>query len=532
MRLLAGLLACLLPVLTSCGSEPRSALADSASLERSAWLGSADAWGLIGIPVGGGPLGYLRALTFEAPTWAPPELARVARAWPGDGAIWLQFDEGGLGRYEYVTGHLRTFEQAPVPTQAVASDALTLVVATERGELRTVGAGEEWRHSLGGRLERLEDAGDGRVLAMVRSDSGTVLRLLEPPSDEPLGERVVDGVLDLALTPLAERLYYLPVESPQPVVRGLALPDLSDAERLVLPRPGYALAATPSGHRLYVATGRTLQVFDRLRGRSLGEVELPETVSGLRFGANGATLLARVADRDAVVVVQVGVDSVLGTVESSWGKHLPVALPGGRLITSLGDSLVLLTVPGLLEIARYGVEQPRVWLPVEWQPPRPRALARAEERGGAGRGSRVSRTPVDSLLDTEPPPGHYAVVSAARERGGVANLVSWLQSVGYPGRMDQHIDAMGTIWYRAMVGPYAGRPAAESASRSLSSRYGYKPWILVIEARDAVDEGGAADSVSASPARDAGASDGGTEEEASGGGEGSGAGGDGDGSET
>lgn len=487
IRLLAGLLTCLVPALATCGSEPRSALADGSSVDRSAWLGSAETWGLIGIPIGGGPVGYLRALNFEAPTWAPPDLGTLTRVWRGHDAIWVQFEGGGLGRYDYVTGHLLSFEGAPTATRALAAgEERVLVVATGQGELRLVGVGADdgWRHALGGDLLRLEDAGDGRVLALVRSESGVVLRLLHPGERQPLAERAVGDLLDLTVTPWAQRLYYLPAESPEPVLRALSLPDLADADSFVLSRPGYALAATPSGHRLYVAGGRGLHVLDRLGGRTLREVELPETVSALRFGENGAVLLARVANADAAVVVQVGVDAILGTVTTTWGEYLPAALPGGRLATIDGDSLVLYSVRGLLEIARYGAEQGRVWIPVEWQPPRPRPeLARAERRTGERR-ARAPDSEADGATDVEAPPGHYAVVSAARERGGVENLVKWLENVGYPARVDEHSDAMGALWFRAMVGPYPTRPAAEAASRALNARYGYKPWILRVESQD------------------------------------------------
>lgn len=498
IRLLAGLLTCLVPVLASCGSEPRSALADSERLQRSAWLGDAEAWGLIGLPVRGGPIGYLRAVSLESPIWAPPEIGKASRAWPGDDAIWIQFEAGGLTRYDYVTGHLLSFDEAPAASHAVAAEAeRALLLGTESGELRFVGAVATLSEKLEGPLRGLEDAGDGRVVAILGDASESRLVVLHPPQSEPLGQRAVDGILDIAVIGWANRVYYLPSEAPQPVLRALSLPDLADADSFPLEEPGRAVAATPSGHRLYVATGSSLQVIDRLRGRRVGVVELPEAVSALRFAANGATLLARTADGDDVVVLQVGVDSVLGTVPTRWDRHMPMATPGGRLVAAEGDTLVLYSVPRLLEIARHAMEEPRIWMPVEWQPPRPRQdLTRGGPESGRP-GSEARRSEEQGREESGLPRGYFAVVSAARERAGVDNLVEWLGSIGYPARVDQHSDAMGAVWFRAVVGPYPERGAAESASRSLNARYGYKPWILTVE-EPASPEEAETDSVSRS----------------------------------
>jgi cell division septation protein DedD len=74
------------------------------------------------------------------------------------------------------------------------------------------------------------------------------------------------------------------------------------------------------------------------------------------------------------------------------------------------------------------------------------------------------------------------VVLAARQRSGVDELVNGLRDTGYPATTDEHRDVTGVVWFRAMVGPYSQRAAVEEAVRSLSSRYGYKPWILSVEA--------------------------------------------------
>ncbi len=475
-------IACLTPALSSCGSEQGEAR--ESTLGASAWLGSAEGWGLLGLPLEGGPLTYRSASTLESPTWAPPELERIERAWPGEDAIWIEFFGSRIARYDYATGHLLSYEDADATEIAVALQGeRALVTAPNEGALGLVGTLEPWRYELGGRLARLESAGDVGVVAIVESESQTELVILQPPEGAALGRLVVDGVRDLVVTPWGERLYYLPGGAADPAVRALTLPDLEDAGQWPLPEPAQAIAVSPSGHRIYVAAGDSLHVFDRLNERPIRRLVLPGTASALRFSVTGANLMARLAGEDRVAIIRVGVDSVIGVIPAEWNERLPAAFPGDRLVAQEGGELVLFETRSLVEVVRADVDDPRLWLPVQWQPPRPRQeLARPQptpvtiEVAPAVVGEEGEA----SDPEAEAPAGHYAVVSAARDEGGVDNLAGWLRSVGYPGRVDRHEDVMGQIWYRAMVGPYASRSLAEEAAQSLGSRYGYKPWILQV----------------------------------------------------
>ena len=95
-------------------------------------LGSAEGWGLLGLPRAGGALTYRHALDLAAPTWAPPEMGAVAGAQQARGAVWVEFDDGGLGFYEYRTGHFRTFDEVTEGTVAAAlSGRRALLVAPD-----------------------------------------------------------------------------------------------------------------------------------------------------------------------------------------------------------------------------------------------------------------------------------------------------------------------------------------------------------------------------------------------------------------
>lgn len=474
--------------LAACSSEQRSRLAAASSLEGTGWLGSSDGWGLLGLPLDGGPVVYRRAGTLESPTWAPPELERLAGVWPATRAIWVRFEDSRIARYEYATGHLLTWEEMPEARHAVALNGeRELVIATEGQALEHVGPLESWRFELGAPLVELADAGDGRVVAVLEAEEGVELVVVAPQDDTVLARRQVSGVRDMAITAWGERLYYLTDTETDSVVHGLTLPGLEDADSFALPESGRVVAVTPSGHRIYVAAADSIHVFDRLRSTWLHAVAMPESVTDLRFAITGASLLARLGgDENQVAVLRVGIDSLLGVVSTEWDDDLPVVIPGDRLVARIGSELLLYDASTLAELARAEAGAAQRWFAVEWQPPRPRqetvrpqapVSVRVMPRAAGGEGE--DRDPAAGA-----PPGFYAVVSAARERTGVDNLVTWLRSVGYPGVVDRHMDPMGETWFRAMVGPYPDRDRAEEAAQSLGARYGYKPWILSVSDPD------------------------------------------------
>jgi hypothetical protein len=480
-----------------CRSGERTELAAS-PLAGTAWLGSAEGWGLLGLPEDGGPVAYRRAATLESPTWAPPELGRISGAWQGEEAIWLQLADSRVARYDYATRHLLTWEDVPATELAVALEGRReLIIAPGGTTLRTVGPLEPWRLELGGRLESLRDAGEGRAVAVVRDEAGTEIVVLGSEPDSVLARRPVSSVRELEITAWGTRLFYLTRDETDAIVHGLTVPELEDAEDFQLAGPGYGLAATPSGHRLYVSVGDEIRVFDRPGVKELHGIDLPAAATDLRFSITGATLLARlVGAGDSLAVVQVGVDSLLGLVAGEWEDDLPVVIPGDRLIARIGSELVLYDARSLAELARADVGEEQRWFVVQWQPPRPRQQP-ARDRGPAvtAQVAEVEEEGDEREAGEAPeefgaPDGYYAVVSAARERQGVDNLVTWLKSVGYPGLVDRHVDPMGATWYRAMVGPYEEREGAEESARSLGARYGYKPWILTVNGESADESGG------------------------------------------
>ena len=153
----------------------------------------------------------------------------------------------------------------------------------------------------------------------------------------------------------------------------------------------------------------------------------------------------------------------------------------------------------------------RRWAAVRWNPAPPPVVADrvsgeapVDSPGPAGAGidtsadvpSDAARAAGAPTADTAagpdsgapPPPGFYAVMSAAREPAGVRDLLDRLASAGYPTRMQVRRDDAGRRWHRALVGPYEERSGAEAAARQLRRERGTGAWVTEIRAGATTEE--------------------------------------------
>jgi len=80
----------------------------------------------------------------------------------------------------------------------------------------------------------------------------------------------------------------------------------------------------------------------------------------------------------------------------------------------------------------------------------------------------------------EIPPGFYAIVGSSLNYSGIAGLTRNLSEAGFPTRIQRHRDEANEMWYRALVGPYANREAAEAAALTLRQERGLQGWIAEI----------------------------------------------------
>lgn len=387
------------------------------------------------------------------------------------------------------------------------------------GRLLQVGPDGAWRYELGTTALWAGPAADGAVAALVEGDDGAPsVWLVQRGASEP--EARADSVLG---EPVLVTAWGRRMAGPGPgggTVRFVTVPSLSVSGEVALDGPLTALAASPSSHEVYAGVGggspRVVRVSRfALEARELADME--REVRALRPAVLGGFVL--VHDGGDPLWVPLAGDTAR-RLESEWRDDLPLGTPDGRVLLAREEGLAIWDPDdGRSE----PVEAPagRWWGAARWNPAPPAVVSGRVEGERVGRGSdtvgparagerrgptRRASPPADSLVPVEqdgptrtpaaesaPPaapdsadrgvePGHYAVVAAARDVGGVRRLLRELVKAGYPTDVQRHRDDAGRLWYRGVVGPYESREEAEAAARQLRRERDVDPWVTEIRA--------------------------------------------------
>lgn len=236
-------------------------------------------------------------------------------------------------------------------------------------------------------------------------------------------------------------------------------PDRADAPT-VLPirRHARAVAFSPSGHRFFVATqDHDLLVFNRFTREQVAKINLPGNAGALRLDPYGRWLLVRPPQADSIWLVDLALDTYVGSVAGDWQADLPTVTNQQTLVLKSGKDVVAydLTQRPLQESGRVKGGGEDFWLPLAWTP----------ETGTA-------TTVAASAPETDTTPaaesGNTAVflqVSSSQNKDWSSELARQLSQQGLPVRV---LDPrLGEDGFRVVLGPYPSREAAESIGRGL-----------------------------------------------------------------
>ncbi len=478
--------------------------------------GGAARWSLLTVPREGG---VVRARSLDDPsrvvwegrTRLPP--AREVRLVEGP-VVLLRAAGGTVRRYDPRTDRLSRVGEVSDGARWGGWDRYGLWVEPDRSSVLAVGPEGSWRYQLGARPRWATPVDGGRVAVLVDDDGGeaAAVWLVGRGASEPEA-RTRDGFSGPGLATAWGKRLVLPAGD---AVRFYSVPSLTGGGEVEVGGPVTAMAASPSSHELYVAADDPprLTRVERFAMRVREMTGLPRPVRALRPAVLGSAVLAH--DGEGALWVPVGGGDT-ARAPGRWREDLPLALPGERAVVARDGGAALWRRDG--STVDLDVPGRRRWAPVRWNPAPPPVVSdrvdgtAAGDTPSAGSG-RPDTVPADTAAaatgDTAgpegaaasadtggaaepaagevPPPGFYAVVTAAREPAGVERQLERLEGAGYPVALQVHRDDAGRRWYRGLVGPYEERPGAEAAARQLRRERGTDAWVTELRAGAATEE--------------------------------------------
>lgn len=340
---------------------------------------------------------------------------------------------------------------------------------------------------------------DGSLLVLTTADGRSHVRRIVPPENRTLDSATIAPVRLTARTMAGDRLWAITDDG----LTSLRTRDLSQAFDLRIRDSIVALALTPSGDRVFVATDEDeLRIVDRYAEAERGDVNLPGRVSDLRMDPDGHYLLAKAAEFDSVYVISIGTARVVSTLPSQWRHDLPLVTPDGRVLAVIGDDAVLVDAESTRERMRYRGGAADRWMLVRWNGFRPRAagLDRPVEFEEYAADSAAADSALTAMIygrygdlgsvgRAEPmEPGTAGAAPSAGSEGRGVWTVSFAtmmtedrakgmaDSITVDGRRARVVPGNrdGVPVWRVLLGPFDTRQAAERAG--MASRMSY--WVF------------------------------------------------------
>jgi hypothetical protein len=219
-----------------------------------------------------------------------------------------------------------------------------------------------------------------------------------------------------------------------------------------------ALAFSPSGHRIYLASRQTLMALDRASLKTVYRGKLPGPAAAIRTDPLGRMLLLRPAQGDSIWLWDPAREELLGTVPGRWRDDLPAVAPDGSVLVARGQDVVAHS-PDSLTVRRViaGGARDR-WLAAAWSPRRP-ALEPVSDSTEAGE---------PAATGTE----FYVQVSSTANEAWAQDLARSLRAAGL--KAGVLAPSEDEDRYRVVLGPYPTREAAEATGRKLGRPF----WIF------------------------------------------------------
>lgn len=406
-----------------------------------------------------------------------------------DGELGVMALTDSTGRPAWLDFRLGTVSVAPrsvrLERPAAARTPLVYGLDADGEVVRAEPAGDSWRFEPPVPATQVLPQPDGWLVVVARDGEATRLWRLRPPQTRITDSAIVPAVQLVVQTEVGDRLYLASGAE----MLSLTGRDLEPLPTLVFDRPIRAIAATPSGDRVFVVQegSREIAVVDRYREDVTTRIELPAEVRDLRVDPLGRYLLARPAAGDSSWIVALATGAVRGSVRSTWLADLPYVAPDGSIVLAAGNDVLVVDGESLRTVRTVAGGARDFWYPFLWDGFRPRAADAPPEpepeRGPAPDPvleDSMPALPEPAVVDTtqpapdttaaRPAPGFIVSFAALLSEESARELASQIVVEGRTAHVVA-TDRAGTTIYRVLLGPYPTREEAERVGRASGHSY-------------------------------------------------------------
>jgi hypothetical protein len=422
---------------------------------------------------------------------AAPSLDRVLAFDPDAGTIAFVDSKGLPGRIDLRMTEVRNASHTRLTSLSSANGADIYGINSKGEILRLNPNGGDWKFKPPVPARTVFAQPNGELIVTGNKGAQTLLWKVRPPDDVVQDSAVLPLSGRGVRTQVGDRVYFT-VDSG---LVGIKVKDLSPVGAIKLSSRVVALAPTPSGDRLYVATAgdSSLAVVDRYTESANASIALPQPPSELRMDPLGRYLLARFPKADSAWVIAIGNNRLVGAVPTRWETDLPAVTPDGTLAL-LGRTNVTLVDPEKLEVKSTVDGGARdFWYFFAWDGfrPRPEGLdqpvtfpsdsLQRDSLAGTTASSTASSTAIVTPPDTIRPPAQPVTPQSTGFTVSFAALLSEekaqqvASSIKVNG-MAAHVvstTTAGSPIFRVVMGPFSTRDEADKIGRASKREY----WI-------------------------------------------------------
>ncbi|MGH7617587.1 MAG: SPOR domain-containing protein [Gemmatimonadaceae bacterium] len=300
---------------------------------------------------------------------------------------------------------------------------------------------------------------------------------LRPPDPAITDSIEVPGATSGIGAPLGDRIY---VASGNQAVFDVSARTLAKGAPVRLDHPIRAIAASPSGDRVYVLTqsSHALEVLSGFSNRVTARIELPADGRDVRVDPFGRYVLVAAATGNSLWIISVGTDQIVTTMRSSWRADLPFVAPDGAVAILNGTDVSFIDPLSPKETRHVAGGADDFWYPFVWHGFRPRAAA-LDQPANFPRDSDTTVAPPVKAETLAAPPHVRAdsarigftvsfavLLDAAKAQAQATKIV-------VDGRSARVVTGVtdGTAVYRVVLGPYPTRDQAERVGQASGQNY-------------------------------------------------------------